>query len=157
MYYVSKYKSILGDILLASDGEYLIGLWFCDQKHFASTIDNSYKKEELEIFSITKKWLNIYFNREKPNFSIPIKLVGTDFQIEVWNELLNIHYGSTTTYGNIAKKLGCKSSRAVGMAIGKNPISIIVPCHRVIGANGGLTGYAGGIYRKEKLLELEKK
>ncbi|MCM1113951.1 MAG: methylated-DNA--[protein]-cysteine S-methyltransferase [Clostridium sp.] len=161
MQFVSTYKSPLGDIILASDGDYLTGLWFSDQKYFDLELMKSYKKQELPVFSKTKEWLDIYFSNEKPNFTPAIKLASTDFRKQVWNILLEIPYGSVVTYGEIAKRIAQSrgveriSAQAVGGAVGHNPISIIVPCHRVIGADGSLTGYAGGIDKKAYLLKLE--
>lgn len=163
MQYVSKYTSPLGEITMASDGECLTGLWFDGQKYFGGrdNIDNSVKKE-LVVFKETKKWLNIYFSGNIPGFTPDLKLDGTDFQIKVWNILLKIPFGEVTSYKDIAQKLAKQkeisymSAQAVGSAVGHNPISIIVPCHRVIGSNGSLTGYAGGLDKKEYLLKLEK-
>lgn len=161
MLYVSEYNSILGDMLMASDGNSLIGLWFKRQKYFASTLNEEFEKKELEIFKETKKWLDIYFSGVKPDFDLSISFIGTPFQKSVWKILVDIPYGKTITYGEISKILAKKrniksmSSQAVGNAVGHNPISIIVPCHRVIGSNVELTGYAGGIDKKRKLLKLE--
>lgn len=161
MNYINNYYSPIGNITMASDGKNLIGLWFDGQKYFESTIKNIFKEESLEIFENTKKWLDSYFSGKNPNFIIPIKLIGTDFQKEVWKILLKIPYGKLTTYSNIAKEIArnrnisSMSSQAVGGAVGHNPISIIIPCHRVIGVKNNLTGYAGGIDKKIKLLELE--
>ena len=154
MKYISYYKSPIGNILLASDGNNLTGLWFEDQKYFAKNLDNDEKKIDLEIFNLTKKWLDLYFKGINPDFKIPVKFYATDFQKKVWQSLLEINYGSVVSYGELANRLHT-SPRAIGTAIGKNPISIIVPCHRVIGKNNALTGYAGGIFRKEYLLKLE--
>jgi len=162
MQYTSKYKSPLGEIILSADDLGLTGLWFIDQKYFLFDLDKDNIERETTIIVQAKKWLDIYFSGEEPNIKIAIHFTGTEFQNEVWNILRLIPYGKTLTYGEIAKLLAKKnglkrmSARAVGNAIGHNKISIIVPCHRVIGANGSLTGYAGGIKRKECLLELEK-
>ena len=155
MKYISHYKSPIGDVLLASDGKFLTGLWFYKQKYFAKNLNNVPKEKDLEIFRLTRKWLDLYFQGIKPTFKIPIKFIGTDFQKRVWNNLLQIPYGQLITYSNMAKNLNT-SPRAIGTTVGKNPISIIVPCHRVIGRNRKLTGYAGGIDKKEYLLNLEK-
>lgn len=152
--YISYYESPLGKILLASDGTYLTGLWFVNQKYFAQNLTTATVASEKEIFTLTKTWLDLYFKAQNPNFVIPIKLLGTTYQKKVWNKLLEIPYGTTITYGQIAKSLNT-SARAVGSAVGKNPISVIVPCHRVIGKNNKMTGYAGGINKKEYLLQLE--
>lgn len=163
MIYVSKYKSPLGEITLASDGENLIGLWIEGQKYFISNLKQGIEeKNDLKIFCKTKKWLDRYFNKEKPEISeLPLAPIGNDFRQNVWKILQEIPYGKTITYGEIANKLAKimkkekMSAQAVGGAVGHNPISIIIPCHRVVGKSGSLTGYAGGIDKKVKLLELE--
>ena len=154
MKYISYYNSPLGSIFLASDGKFLTGLWFVNQKYYAKNLDNAALEKNLEIFDLTKKWLDLYFKGLNPDFNIPVKFNGTDFQKRVWFSLLNIPYGDTTTYGKLDSILHT-SARAIGTAVGKNPISIIVPCHRVVGKNNSLTGYAGGIDKKEYLLKLE--
>lgn len=163
--YISHYHSPLGEITLASDGEALTGLWFDGQKYFGSTLGADPVGEELPVFVKTREWLELYFGGEKPDFTPPLSLKGTPFQKRVWEFLLTIPYGETATYGEIAERLSDEgeegegrsktSARAVGSAVGRNPISLIVPCHRVIGAGGRLTGYAGGIEKKERLLLLE--
>ena len=161
MEYVSHYKSPLGGITLASDGEALTGLWFDHQKYYADALDEKYEEKELPVFEQTKKWLNVYFDGREPDFMPPIKMKTTSFRRAVWEIMLTIPYGQTMTYGEIAKIIaeqkGIKhmSAQAVGGAVGHNSISIIIPCHRVIGTNGSLTGYAGGIDKKAKLLKLE--
>ncbi|WP_279159931.1 methylated-DNA--[protein]-cysteine S-methyltransferase [Thomasclavelia cocleata] len=161
MHYVYEYKSPIGDITMASDGTSLIGLWFNGQKYFASTLSSKYKYKLLPVFKETILWLNIYFNGKEPDFMPRIKLDGTAFRIEIWQILQQIPYATTLTYGDIAKKIATKrgienmSAQAVGGAVGHNPISIIIPCHRLLGSNGSLTGYAGGIDKKIALLELE--
>ncbi|WP_417088656.1 methylated-DNA--[protein]-cysteine S-methyltransferase [Eubacterium maltosivorans] len=161
MQYISHYRSPLGDLLLAADDTGLIGLWFEGQKYFALHLDKEREERALPLFERVKEWLDLYFSGKKPDFSVPLHLIGTEFQKEVWEFLLAIPYGQTTTYGEIAGKLAAKkglphmSAQAVGGAVGHNPISILVPCHRVVGANGNPTGYAGGIDRKVKLLTLE--
>lgn len=162
MKYINPYSSPLGKMTMASDGERLTGLWFGEQKYFALHLSSDAVYSDLPVFDKTKLWLDVYFKGEKPDFLPPFYLKGTDFQREVWDILLKIPYGSVITYGDIAKKIAGKrglsrmSAQAVGGAVGHNPISIIVPCHRVIGANGSLTGYAGGVDKKEYLLKLEK-
>ena len=164
MLYKSTYNSPLGKITLASDGKNLIGLWIEGQKYFLSSIKSELKEQpDLEIFTKTTNWLDRYFKNKKPGISeIPLAPNGTTFQKAVWEILCKIPYGKTTTYGEIAQEIakqkGLKkmSAQAVGGAVGHNPISIIIPCHRVIGSNGNLTGYAGGIDKKIKLLKLEK-
>ena len=158
---ISHYNSPLGSIALASNGEALIGLWFDGQKHFGSTLGNEYDENPLPVFDRTAEWLDIYFDGRIPDFTPKIALNDTDFRREVWDILLTIPYGQTMTYGEIAAIIAQKhgvasiSAQAVGGAVGRNPISIIVPCHRVIGAKGSLAGYAGGIERKAELLKIE--
>ena len=162
MKYVNYYQSPLGNILLAADETGLTGLWFEGQKHYAKGLNADFKKKNIPVFEETKHWLDIYFSGNEPDFTPPLHLVGTDFQEDVWEILLKIPYGHTTTYSGIAKEVAGKrglknmSAQAVGGAVGRNPISIIVPCHRVIASNGSLTGYAGGIDKKLYLLEIEK-
>ena len=162
MEYVSHYESPFGDITLASDGEALIGLWFDKQKYFADALDEKHEEKELQIFEQTKRWLDIYFSGKEPDFTPPLRMKTTLFRRAVWEIMLTIPYGKTMTYGEIAKKIaeqkGIKqmSAQAVGGAVGHNSISLIIPCHRVVGANGSLTGYAGGIEKKIRLLTLEK-
>ena len=162
MEYTYPYKSSLGEITLASDGNALTGLWFDGQKYFADSLDKNNEKKSLPIFDETTRWLDIYFSGSIPDFTPKIKMKTTDFRKAVWEILLTIPYGQTMTYSEIAKIIakqkGLKtmSAQAVGGAVGHNSISLIIPCHRVIGANGSLTGYAGGVERKIKLLILEK-
>lgn len=162
MDYISIYNSPLGEITLASDGTSITGLWFKEQKYFARTCSTDTTMKELPLFIETKKWLDLYFKGIQPNFDLPLVLRGSTFQQDVWKILLQIPYGDTCTYGDIAKKIAQQrneksmSAQAVGGAVGHNPISIIVPCHRVVGAHKNLTGYAGGIHRKVALLKLEK-
>lgn len=163
MYYSTSYLSPLGAITIASDGENIIGLWIEGQKYFGGTISESMiENNDLNIFVAAKKWLDRYFAGEKPKISeLQLAPNGGEFRKLVWDILCDIPYGETITYGEIAKKVAFKmnkksmSSQAVGGAVGHNPISIIIPCHRVLGANGNLTGYAGGIDKKIKLLEHE--
>ena len=163
MYYSTTYSSPVGTITIASDGKNLIGLWNEGQKYHGNTIfKNIEAKNDICIFNDAKKWLNKYFAGEKPNIrELPIAPIGSEFRQKVWDILCEIPYGEVTTYGDIAKKMAVKlnkakmSSQAVGGAVGHNPLSIIIPCHRVVGTNGSLTGYAGGIKTKIKLLELE--
>lgn len=160
--FIWHYDSPLGGIMLASDGTHLVGLWFDGQMYFGRGLAKEYEEKNLPIFAETKRWLDVYFSGKRPDFTPPILLRGTPFQKEVWDILLTIPYGQTMTYGEmaaqIAKKKGIKkmSAQAVGGAVGHNPITLIVPCHRVVGANGNLTGYAGGLERKKWLLALEK-
>ena len=163
MYYKTKYLSPVGLITLACDGNNLVGLWFEGQKYYGGTIYNAMtEKNDFPIFDDTKKWLDSYFNGDNPAISeLSLAPIGGPFRQDVWNILCEIPYGKVTTYGDIANKVAAKmnrvsmSSQAVGGAVGHNPISIIIPCHRVVGANGSLTGYAGGVVTKAKLLELE--
>ena len=155
--FTNHYVSPLGTITLASDGYALTGLWFDGQKHFAAGLSGGAKEKPLFVFDTAKRWLDIYFKGEIPDFSPPLKLQGSAFQKTVWNILPTVPFGQTRTYGQIAAQLsGRMSARAVGNAVGRNPVALIVPCHRIVGANGKLTGYAGGMDRKIKLLELEK-
>lgn len=160
MIYKTEYKSPIGKLTLASDGNNLIGLWIEGQKYFASTVKTEMvERNKLPIFQETKNWLDRYFRGEKPAISeLLLAPNGSEFRQKVWKILCEIPYGEVTTYGDIAKKLGVSrmSAQAVGGAVGHNPISIIIPCHRVIGHNGNLTGYAGGLDLKIKLLEHEK-
>lgn len=160
--FIFNYTSPLGEITLASDGESLTGLWFEGQKHYGSTLRGVYEEKNLPVFRQTADWLDIYFGGAEPDFTPPLKLSGTEFQLRVWETLKTIPYGRTITYGELAKTLAKQkgvlrvSAQAAGGAVGRNPVSIIVPCHRVIGADGSLKGYAGGIEKKEFLLNLEK-
>ena len=162
MMYTLHYDSPLGGILLAADEVGLTGLWFDGEKYFADTLDPEHKAQETPILREAKRWLDVYFRGQEPDFTPPLHPIGSPFRQEVWALLLQIPYGQTTTYGALAKQLaeinGGKriSAQAVGGAVGHNPVSIIVPCHRVVGTNGSLTGYAGGIDKKAKLLTLEK-
>lgn len=161
MQYTAKYNSKIGEILLASDGESLTGLWFVGQKYLPA-LPQASAKEDLAIFKQTKKWLDIYFSGKAPNFTPPLSLAGVSpFRKRVWEIMLTIPYGKTTTYGLIAKQIAEEThqrvaAQAVGGAVGHNAIAIIIPCHRVIGANAHLTGYAGGLAKKMMLLKMER-
>lgn len=161
MQYVNRYQSPIGKILLAADDTGLTGLWFEGQKYFGLYLDKEHEERELPVFEQAKQWLDVYFSGREPDFKVPLHFIGTDFQKEVWEILYSIPYGQTTTYGEIAKQLAAKrglehmSAQAVGGAVSHNEISILVPCHRVVGTNGSLTGYAGGIDKKIALLKLE--
>ena len=159
MHYIHHYLSPLGDILLAADGEGLTGLWFEGQKYYARGLDAEHEEKDLSVFEQAARWLDIYFSGKEPEFTPPLRLTGTEFQLTVWRKLLTIPYGETETYGGLAMRCGLSavSARAVGSAVGRNPVSVIVPCHRVVGADGSLTGYAGGTDRKTRLLALERK
>ncbi len=162
MDYIFHYDSPLGGITLASDGNSLVGLWFDEQKYFADVLGTEYQKKNLPVFEQTVNWLDIYFSGGIPNFTPAINMRTTDFRKAVWNIMLSIPYGHTMTYGEIAgiiaKQKGVEkmSAQAVGGAVGHNSISLIIPCHRVVGTNGSLTGYAGGLDKKIKLLTMEK-
>ena len=162
MEFTYHYNSPIGGITLASDGKALTGLWFDGQKYFADTLSENYEKKKLPVFEETVKWLDIYFSGKEPDFTPPLLMKTTPFRKAVWEIMLTIPYGKTMTYGEIAKKIaqqrGLKkmSPQAVGGAVGHNSISLIIPCHRVIGTDGSLIGYAGGIDKKVKLLHLEK-
>lgn len=156
MTYTYNYSSPLGEILLAANGNGLTGLWFYGAKYFAADLEDERTEKLTPVLRQTLRWLDIYFSGSEPDFMPPLELHGSDFRRRVWAELAKIPYGETVTYGEIAKKLGVKSAQAVGGAVGHNPVSIIVPCHRVLGADGSLTGYAGGTDKKARLLELER-
>lgn len=161
MVHTCKYESPIGDILLAADEIGLTGLWFEGQKYFANTLPDERISQETDILTESKKWLDVYFSGEEPTFTPPLHPAGSTFRQSVWQILLQILYGKTTTYGEIARKISRMknlphmSAQAVGGAVGHNEISIIIPCHRVVGTNGSLTGYAGSIDRKISLLKLE--
>ena len=147
---------------MASDGDALTGLWFEGQAHYASTMTGTEQETDLSVFSQTATWLDIYFNGRDPGFMPPLHFTGSLFRQAVWELLLTIPYGETTTYGALAKRIAAKTDKpvpaaqAVGGAVAHNPISLIVPCHRVIGADSSLTGYAGGLDKKRWLLALEQ-
>lgn len=156
MLYQEFYQSPLGEIRLLADNLGLSGLYFVGQKYDMLAVN----QEEIVNMSnsytlLGKKWLDAYFSQQNLP-SIPLSLRGTAFQTRVWQELQKILFGDTKTYGELAKELNCQSAQAVGGAIGKNPISLIIPCHRILGRYGQLTGYAGGLERKSWLLEYEK-
>ena len=150
MQYTFKYRSPLGGITIAADDEGLTGLWFDGQKYFADTLSARHEEKMLPVFGQVREWLDCYFGG------------GIPFRLAVWDVLRQIPYGETVTYGEIAREIARRqgvrnvSAQAVGGAVGHNPVSIVVPCHRVVGSNGSLTGYAGGITRKVRLLNLER-
>lgn len=158
----SHYDSPLGGITLASNGAELTGLWFDGQKYFGVSLPERCETRETPVFAQTARWLDIYFSEKAPDFTPPLSLEATPFRRAVWEILLTIPFGQTMTYGEIAKRIAREggtssmSAQAVGGAVGRNPISLIVPCHRVVGADGSLTGYAGGLDKKLWLLTLEK-
>lgn len=164
MIYTTKIPSPVGNLTLASDGEHLIGVWIDGQKYFARTIsEETQENNQIPILLQTVDWLNRYFSGKRPSIhELSLRPAGSEFRQAVWKILCEIPYGEVTTYGAIAKKIAASrglanmSAQAVGGAVGHNPISIIIPCHRVIGSNGSLTGYAGGLDLKKKLLDMEK-
>ncbi len=161
MQYTHHYDSPLGGITEASDGDRLVGLWFDGQKVFAEPLGSDHEEKELPVFKLTDHWLDIYFSGKDPRFIPPLHINTSAFRRSVCEIMLTIPYGKTMTYGEIAEKLaaergvGRMSAQAVGGAVGHNPVSLIVPCHRVVGKNGSLTGYAGGMEKKKALLEME--
>ena len=161
MYYIAKYLSPIGGITMAGSGQALTGLWLDGQKYFADALLCGNEEKELPVFAQTKKWLDIYFTGKAPDFTPPLSMEGiSPFRRRVWEIMLTIPFGQTMTYGNIAKLIEKEtgkrvSAQAVGGAVGHNSISIIIPCHRVVGTGGSLTGYAGGIDKKIALLKNE--
>ncbi len=161
MVYTYHCTSPIGGITLASDGEVLTGLWFEGQKYYPQNLVAESSEVKLPVFTETVKWLDIYFGGKELSFTPPISLHTTPFRKVVYDILLTIPYGQTMTYGEIARILADQqgaehmSAQAVGSAVGHNPVSIIIPCHRVVGADGSLTGYAGGLDKKKALLKLE--
>lgn len=162
MVYTSHYDSPVGTLLLAGQDGTLAGVWMEGQKYFLGSVREETQECKSLILQQAGRWLDRYFAGERPAVNeLPLAPVGSDFRQEVWKILCEIPYGQTTTYGEIAQKLSARlgrermSARAVGGAVGHNPISIIIPCHRVVGSNGRLTGYAGGLERKIKLLTHE--
>ena len=162
MTFLTHYDSPLGGVLLAADESGLTGLWFEGQKYFADNLPEERAERETETLALAKRWLDIYFAGKEPDFMPPLRPVGSPFRRAVWELLLEIPYGQTTTYGELSRRLAAEmgiahmSAQAVGGAVGHNGISIIIPCHRVVGTGGSLTGYAGGVDKKVKLLELER-
>ena len=155
MLFLTHYASPLGPILLAADETGLTGLWFEAQKYFPSFSGVDYQEKETPILTETVRWLDVYFSGKDPGFLPPLHPQGSPFRQTVWDILLTIPRGQTMTYGEIARRLGVHSAQTVGGAVGHNPISILIPCHRVVGSDGSLTGYAGGLDRKTRLLQLE--
>lgn len=162
MEYTYHYDSPLGGITLASDGEALTGLWFDGQKYFAATLDEDHEEKELPVFEQVEGWLDVYFSGKEPGFTPPLSMKTTPFRKDVWEIMLTIPYGQTMTYKEIAEKIAKKrglpsmSAQAVGSAVAHNAMSLIIPCHRVVGTDGSLTGYAGGMDKKERLLAMER-
>ena len=162
MDFTTHYHSPLGGITMASDGEVLVGLWFDGQKYFADTLDKHHaERDDLPIFNETRHWLDTYFGGQAPSFTPKLCMRASDFRKRVWEILLTIPFGHTMTYGDIARQIAREcgipsmSTQAVGGAVGHNSISLIIPCHRVVGTSGSLTGYAGGIDKKQRLLQME--
>ena len=161
MQFITTYQSPLGTMLIACDDIGLTGLWFEGGKYYALGLEENCEERETAVFVEVKRWLDIYFAGKEPDFMPSLHLIGTPFQMEIWRILQRIPYGEMITYGDIAKEIAKKrglprmSAQAVGGAVGHNKISIIIPCHRVVGMNGSLTGYAGGLDKKCRLLELE--
>lgn len=162
MTYIYHYLSPLGGITVSSNGNEITGLWFDGQKYFGDTLPKDYEEVDLPIFEETKNWLTIYFSGKAPEFTPPLKMETTPFRKAVWEIMLTIPFGQTMTYGQIADRIAMQrgqakmSAQAVGGAVAHNSISLIIPCHRVVGTNGSLTGYAGGIEKKVQLLTMEK-
>ena len=162
MDYISHYASPLGGMTMASDGEALTGLWFDGQRFFAETLSAEHQEKALPVFHETVCWLEDYFSGRVPDFTPAMRMRTTAFRKAVWEMLLHIPYGRTVTYGEIAGRMAGRTGRkqlsaqAVGGAVGHNAISLIIPCHRVLGADGSLTGYAGGTEKKALLLQLER-
>lgn len=162
MTFIQNYASPLGGIMLAANDIGLTGLWFDGQKYYADNLPAEHIERETPILTDAKRWLDVYFTGNEPDFKPPLHIVGSAFRQKVWKLLLQIPYGQTVTYGELARQLAEKqgaehmSAQAVGGAVGHNPISLIIPCHRVVGTHGSLTGYAGGIDKKIMLLELEQ-
>lgn len=161
LHYIDTFPSPVGDLTISSDGESLTGLWLADQKYFMAEVDKVEQASDLPIFQKTRAWLDRYFKGKDPGAIPAVNPQGTEFRRRVWELLIEIPYGHLTTYGELAQRMAAEkgipkmSSRAVGGAVGHNPVSIIIPCHRVVGSNGSLTGYGGGIARKIQLLKLE--
>ena len=162
MTYVDHHRSPLGGITISSNGSEITGLWFDGQKYFGAGLPEEYEEKALSVFEETKKWLTIYFGGKVPDFTPPLRMETAPFRKAVWEIMLTIPYGQTMTYSQIADRIAKQkglermSAQAVGGAVAHNAISLIVPCHRVVGTNGSLTGYAGGIEKKVRLLTMEK-
>ena len=161
MDYLHHYESPLGGITLASDGAALVGLWFDKQRFFAASVSKNRTEKPLPVFEQADRWLDLYFSGRDPGFTPPLVMRTTDFRRAVWEIMLSIPYGHTMSYGRIAeiiargRGLPRMSAQAVGGAVGHNAIALIIPCHRVVGADGALVGYGGGLDRKAALLALE--
>ena len=162
MEYTHRCNSPLGAVTMASDGQALTGLWFDGQRYFAETLDRDHEEKDLPVFALTDRWLDMYFSGGRPDFTPPVRMKTTAFRRSVWEILLTVPYGATVTYGEVAARAAEKmrlprmSAQAVGGAVGHNAVALIIPCHRVVGADGSLTGYAAGVSRKAALLEMER-
>lgn len=162
MCFIYKYASPLGGITAASNGNALIGLWFDGQKYFGCNLPPKCEEKNLPVFEKTALWLDIFFSGKPPQFALPLSISATPFRRSVWDIIAAVPYGQTITYGEIADIIANAngllkmSPQAVGGAVAHNPFLLVVPCHRVIGSDGSLTGYAAGISKKSKLLDLEK-
>lgn len=160
--FTSHYQSPLGAMTAAARNDALIGLWFNHQKYFPAGIDEWEKAPDYPVLVALRVWLDGFFRGAKPGIPLALAPAGSEFRQKVWRILRNIPYGATTTYGAIARQMAAEqgretvSAQAVGGAVGHNPISILIPCHRVVGSNGHLTGYAGGLDKKQALLDLER-
>lgn len=157
MFFSTNYESPIGEMVIVSDGEAICGAWFYGQKYFQSTVvGKTIQDDDLSIFKQAKKWFEDYFNGKNPQINFQLKPEGSKFRQKVWKILSEIPYGESLTYGEIASKISPNmSAQAVGGAVGHNPISILIPCHRVLGRNGKLTGYAAGLDKKIELLKIE--
>lgn len=162
MVFTQHYESPLGGITLAGEGEALTGLWFDGQAHFAETLNQAHTEKDLPVFRDSVRWLDLYFSGMIPDFIPKLNLRTTPFRRTVWEILLTVPYGATVTYGEVAARAAEKmrlprmSAQAVGGTVGHNAVALIIPCHRVVGADGSLTGYAAGVSRKAALLEMER-
>lgn len=161
MYYVSNYLSPLGSITLAGNGRELTGLWFDGQKYFAANLPKEHTVKDISVFGRAIEWLDTYFSGKDPGFTPPLSMEGVSpFRRRVWEILLEIPFGEVSSYGKIAERMEREtgkrvSAQAVGGAVGHNPVSLVIPCHRVVGTNGSVTGYAGGVGKKIALLKME--
>ena len=163
MDYTHHYQSPLGGITVASDGEAIIGLWFDGQKYFGSTLSGEYGEKALPVFDEADRWLDLYFGGNAPDFTPRLRMRASAFRRAVWEILLTIPFGQTMMYSQIAERVADEmgiprmSAQAVGGAVGHNAVSLIIPCHRIVGAGGSLTGYAGGLEKKAFLLQMEQR
>lgn len=157
MYFSTDYSSPIGNMMIVSDGEAICGVWFYGQKHFKSTVGETIENDDLDIFKKVTDFFDDYFDAKNPAIDFKLRPRGSEFRCRVWKILSEIPYGKTMTYGEIASRISSTmSAQAVGGAVANNPISILIPCHRVMGADGKLTGYAAGVDKKIELLKIEK-